>query len=303
MHDVIIIGAGPAGLSAALVLARCRRTVAIFSSSEPGSAPSKALHGFLTRDGVCPQELRMLGRAELDRYPCVTFHEEVVNDIRRTGGMFEVVGESGRRERSRLLLLATGRAEGMPQVPGFAEFYGRGVFHCPYCDGWEYRGQPMAVYGNGPRMLRLARDLFTWTDDVTICSEGAPAWPGGEEAAKALGIRLITRKVRRLDGGDAGLTQVNFDTGEPLTCGALFFDGDFGKQFSLAEKLGCRFDENRAVVCNHHAAINVPGVFLAGNVSGGVRFAVTAASEGAQAAVFMNETLLDRAFPGTCKDA
>lgn len=299
VHDVIIIGAGPAGLSAALLLARCRRMVFVFDSNEPRNAASHALHGFLTRDGVNPGELRSLGRADLARYPCVAFHEEAVVDVRKLEQGFEAVAEDGRTERSRLLLLATGRTDAVPNIPGFAEYYGRGVFRCPYCDGWEHRGQPLAVHGRSERAFQIARELLTWSDQVTLCCDGVPEWPGGRQRAREIGIRVDTRKVRRLEGNHAGLTHVIPETGEPISCGAIFFDGACNQRSPLPERLGCRLDHERAVHCDRHAATEVPGLYIAGNVRGGIHMAITAAAEGAEAAIEINEALLDRAYAST----
>lgn len=296
MHDVIIIGAGPAGLSAALLLARCRRMVFVFDSNEPRNAASHALHGFLTRDGVHPGELRSLGRADLARYPGVCFHEEAVVEVRKLNDGFEAVAEDGRTERSRLLLLATGRTDTVPDVPGFSEYYGRGVFHCPYCDGWEHRGQPLVVHGRSERAFQIARELLTWSDQVTLCTDGPMAWEGGKARAAALGIRVVTRKLRRLEGNHAGVTHVTFETGEAISCGAIFFDGECNQGSSLPERLGCRLDTERAVHCDRHAATNVPGLYIAGNVRGGIHLAITAAAEGAEAAIEINNALLDRAY-------
>ncbi len=297
MHDVIIIGAGPAGLSAALLLARCRRTVFIFDANEPRNAASQGLHGYLTRDGVGPHELRELGRADLARYSGVTLHEAAVVDVRRLADIFEVTAEGGRTERSRLLLLATGRADLLPDIQGFHEYYGRGVYHCPFCDGWEHRGRPMAVHGNGARAFGIARELLTWSDEVAICCEGSPVWPGGGRRAGELGIRVITERVRQLEGTPAGLSRINFETGESLPCEAFFFDGECVQRSSLPERLGCCFGDGNSVLCNQHAATNVPGLYIAGNVRGGIHLAITAAAEGAEAALAMNDALLDRAYP------
>ena len=297
MHDIIIIGGGPAGLSAALLLARCRRTVFVVDSDEPRNAASRALHGYLTRDGVSPRELRERGRADLENYPSVTLHGGKVTDARRAAEGFEVVIDGGRTESARLLLLATGRVDVVPDRPGFTEFYGRGVYHCPLCDGWEHRDQSLAVHGNGARAFAVARELLTWSDRVAICCEGPPAWPGEKPHADTVGIRVFVERVTRLEGTPDGLSRICFEAGEPLPCEALFFDGECVQKSSLPERLGCRFGQDDAVLCNHHAATNVPGLYIAGNVRGGLHLAITAAAEGAEAAVAMNDALIDRAYP------
>lgn len=281
------------------MLARCRRTVFIFDSNDPGHAERHGLRGYLTRDGLSPEALRALARTDLARYPCVTLHEEAAADVRKLPDSFEVKAEDGRIERARLLLVATGRADALPELPGFAEYYGRGVYRCPYCDAWEHRGQPLAVHGNSVRAFEIARDLLTWSDQVAICCEGSPLWPGGKKRAAELGIVVIARKIRRLEGTPAGVTQVAFETGEPLPCGAIFFAGDDQRGSSLLDRLGCRFEHGQARHDARHAATNVPGLYVAGNARGGVHLSITAAAEGAEAAIEINEALLDRAYSST----
>ncbi|MBE0597952.1 MAG: NAD(P)/FAD-dependent oxidoreductase, partial [Desulfuromonadales bacterium] len=149
MYDVIIVGGGIAGLSAALILGRCRRRVLVCDSNRPRNARSKGVHGFFSRDGTDPWELRRLGQEQLRPYPTVELLPCVVTDAVCHPGSFEIILEDGQRFLSRLLLLATGIVDHLPQIDGLLEFYGRSVFHCPYCDGWENRDQPLAVYGRG----------------------------------------------------------------------------------------------------------------------------------------------------------
>src|SRR5829696_5971963 len=148
--EVIIVGAGPAGLSAALILGRSCRRVLVFDHGRPRNRAAHAVHGFLTRDGVTPDELHSLGLAELTRYDTVTVeHVEVTEATLLEGGGFRIVLTNGRVHTSQKLLLATGVVDLVPEVPGLLEMYGTSVFHCPYCDGWELRDAPVAVYGRG----------------------------------------------------------------------------------------------------------------------------------------------------------
>src|SRR5687767_4604110 len=172
MHDVCIIGAGPAGLNAAILLGRCRRSVVVFDSGKPRNAVSRGLHGYLTRDGVLPVDLRKLGRGELVRYPTVEVRDEAVVEAERGEKRFEIRGVSGTRISTRTLLLATGRVDLLPKHPGFAELYGRGVYHCPFCDGWEHGDQPMVAFGRNTDAFEVALELLTWSRDVTFCSDG-----------------------------------------------------------------------------------------------------------------------------------
>ncbi|MDB6167803.1 MAG: FAD-dependent pyridine nucleotide-disulfide oxidoreductase, partial [Verrucomicrobia bacterium] len=138
MLDVAIIGGGPAGLSAALVLGRCQRRVLVIDSGRPRNGASRGLHGFLTRDGINPHELRRLGREQLHSYSTVKLRDQKVADVKRHDGRFTLLLEDGHQVEARFVLFSTGREDVLPEQPGFREFFGRGVYHCPHCDGWEH---------------------------------------------------------------------------------------------------------------------------------------------------------------------
>lgn len=291
MHDVCIVGAGPAGLSAALVLGRCGRDVIVFDSGQPRNRASRALHGYLTRDGVHPLALRDLGRSELARYPSVHVREQPVVSARPTARGFVVAGEHGREVQARFLLLATGRADVLPLQPGFRQFYGRGVYHCPYCDGWEHRHQHLVAFGRNAAAAELALALLTWSSQVTLCTDGAGALaPHLRAQLDAFRIRVVPTPVAALHG-DTMLREVRFDGCAPLACDALFFSSALPQKSALPEALGCELDAAGAVVCERHAATRVPGLYVAGNVRGGVHLAIMAAAEGAEAAIAIDGAL------------
>lgn len=288
VSDVIVIGAGPAGLAAALWLGRCGRTTRVFDSGSPRNAASRALHGFLTRDGISPAELLAISRADLAGYPSVSLHDQKVVSAERIGEGFAVELTDGTRHGAHLLLLATGRTDHLPQIPDARRFFGRGLFHCAYCDGWEHRGQPMAVLGGTRSAVSIAKLLRTWTDDVTLCAQA----PGDFDAA---GFPVVTSPISHLRADAEGwLAELHFASGETRCCRALFFPSDCSQKSCLPEKLGCRFDAEGSVICEAHAATGVPGLFVAGNVRGGIHLALTAAAEGAEAALAMNDWLVER---------
>src|SRR5437899_2340397 len=161
--DVVVVGAAPAGLSAALVLGRCRRRVLVCDTDRPRNAVSQALHGFLSRDGIPPLELRRIGREQLERYETVDLWPTDVLDARSASGGFEVTVGTGGQVACRKLLIATGVQDVLPAVRGIDELYGRSIFHCPYCDGWEWRDQPIAIYGEGEHGTGLALELTAWS--------------------------------------------------------------------------------------------------------------------------------------------
>ena len=295
MYDVCIVGAGPAGLNAALILGRCRRRVVIFDSGRPRNAASRGLHGYLTRDGVHPDELRRLGRAELAKYPSVEVCHEAVVGAARHDHRFDIHGASGGSISARILLLATGRTDVLPAGRGFNELYGRGVYHCPYCDGWEHADQALVAYGRDADAFEVALGLLTWSRDVTLCSDG-PCDLDADQRRRLVAhdIALNERPVAELKASPGGvLERIQFDDRTSIDCGALFFVSPCPQKSSLPENLGCDFDESGAVRCKGNAATNVPGLFVAGNVRCGLHLAITAAAEGAEAAVAINDALLE----------
>lgn len=294
MRDAIIIGAGPAGLNAALILGRCRRDTLVLDSGKPRNAASQGLHGYLTRDGTHPMQLRALGREEVGKYPSVEFRDLPVTGVEPREGRFEVTLSDNTTERTKTLLLATGRTDLLPEVAGFREFYGRGIYHCPYCDGWEHRDRPLAIYGRDGGAASLALGLLTWSQDLSLCTDGEPTWSAavGDQLARA-GIAVHTAPVQRAEGRER-CERLVFVDGTTRDFAAVFFCSDCIQKSTLPAKLGVEFDDQGNVRCEGNAATNVPGLFVAGNVRGGIHLAIMAAAEGAEAGIAMNEFLLDR---------
>lgn len=291
--DVVVVGAGPAGLSAALVLGRCRRLVLICDTEEPRNAASHALHGFLTRDDVPPAEFRQLGRDQLELYVTAAQRTIEVADVHQRAGSFDVSLSDGTQVQTRKLLLATGVVDDLPQIDGFAEVYGRSAFHCPYCDGWEFRSQPLAIYGSGERGLGLALELTAWSDQLILCTDGSSELATHDLARlDCHGIQLRTDRIARLDSESGMLQHIVFENGDSLERAALFFNIGERQRSALPERLGCRFTERGAVDTGNYETTNVPGLYVAGDASRHVQLAIVAASEGAEAAFAINTALL-----------
>ncbi len=293
MFDVIIVGAGPAGLSAALILGRCRRRVLVCDNGHPRNAVAHALHGFLTRDGIEPDELLRIGREQLRQYETVEVRDMTVVDAVRGEESFEVVLEDGRREMARKLLLAGGVVDELPQIDGFAEFYGRGIYHCPYCDGWEVRDAPLAVYGPGKHGERLALELRAWSRDVVLCTHG----PADLEEKALLrlarnGIAVREERIARLEGEGGEFARIVFMNGDVLPRRALFFYPEERQHSDLPAKLGCDFTKRGVVRTGEYEETCVPGLFVAGDASRRVQLTIVAAAEGAEAAFAINSALL-----------
>jgi thioredoxin reductase len=293
MLDVVIVGAGPAGLSAALVLGRCRRRVLVCDAGHPRNAASRALHGFLTRDGIEPAEFLRLGREQLGPYETIELRHTKVTEAHRLASGFEVTLTSGERVSSRKLLLATGVVDDVPAIEGLAELYGRSVFHCPYCDGWEERDQPVAVYGRGESGLGLALELLLWSHDLVLCTDGPSGLSEGDlKRLERHDIKLREDPIVRLEGSNGTLERIVFANGESLARNAMFFSSSQRQSSDLAQKLGCEFTEQGCVDTGDYETTKVPGLYVAGDASRLVQFVIVAASEGAQAAVAINKELI-----------
>lgn len=291
--DVIIVGAGPAGLSAALILGRCRRRVLVLDSGKPRNAASRGLHGFLTRDGIEPGEFLDIAREQLRAYETVELRMAEVTTATCVSRDFELKLANGERFSCRKLLLATGVVDELPDIVGLKELYGRSVFHCPYCDGWEMRDQPLAVYGRGENGAGLALELLLWSRDLVLCTDGPSELPESELARLSRNnIDVREDKIERLDGDDGVLKSIVFENGQTIARRGMFFSAAQHQHSDLAEQLGCALTEQGSIDTGEYEATNLPGLFVAGDASRLVQFVIVAAAEGAQAAVAINKELM-----------
>jgi len=287
------VGGGPAGLSAALVLGRCLRRVLVCDAGPKRNQASRALHGFLSRDGLSPRELLRIARDQLRAYPTVVQRAVRVAAVAPRRDLFEATLVGGRRVTARRVLLATGVADELPEWPGLRRFYGRGVFHCPYCDAYEVRGRRLAVWGETPAAAGLAIKLRSWSPHVVLLTGGAyPLSARRRTALSAQGVRVLESAVTRLGGRGRTLGRVHFADGTALPCDGLFLTVGCRQACDLAGRLGCRFVKQTAVAVRRDGSTQVPGLFVAGDASVDSQMVVVAAAEGARAAIAINEQLL-----------
>ncbi|MBL6456317.1 NAD(P)/FAD-dependent oxidoreductase [Belnapia sp. T6] len=296
MYDVAIVGGGPAGLNAALVLGRCRRRVLLCDAGNPRNAASRGVNGFLSRDGIPPGELRRIGRQELGHYETVELRDADVADAECLGQPetpFRLTLAGGERVGARKLILATGLVEELPQIEGMETLWGQSVFDCPYCDGWEERDRPMAVYGRGERGMRFALEMLSWSRDLVLLTDG-PAELSAEDRDCLVrnGVSIREEQVARLEGGDGRLDRIRFHDGSALERSALFLAGGIRKLHALVTRLGLELTSRGTVRTGTCEATNVPGLYVAGDASRRVQFAVVAAAEGAMAAFAVHDELL-----------
>jgi thioredoxin reductase len=291
MYDVVVVGGGPAGLSAALMLGRCRRRVLLCDLGQPRNRRASALHGYLTRDGIPPPELNERGRAELPRYGVEVRQLGVTSAHPVDGTSYRICLADGSHEDARFLLIATGVVDDVPGVKGFEECYGRSVFHCPYCDGWEWRDRRLAVFGRAAGGTHLALALKTWSKDVVLCTNGVRVDKGRREQLARNGVTVHTEKIDRLEHSDGKLTAILFASGDRIPRDVVFFTTGQHPQSPLATTLGCRLTHRGTVKTGSLCDTNVPRVFVAGDASRDAQFVVVAAAEGVKAAVAINQAL------------
>jgi len=301
--DVVIVGAGPAGLSAALVLGRACRRVMLCDTGTPRSWASKEMHAYLSRDGVPPARFLEISRREVLAYPGVRFKPVEVTSARRIAHGFSVTLAGRQRVRTRKLLIATGVFDSLPCIPGIDELFGRSVFQCPYCDGWEFRDRALAAYGKRRHGLEMARALTSWSGDVALCTDG-PAQLSATDLAQLRrnGITLFEDRIAGLVGKQGTLRAIRFRNGEMLRREALFFDMPTRAQSRLSESLGCQQARHGRIKCGKYEATSVPGVFVAGNIIQDVQLAIVAAAEGARAAFGINGALTREDFERKSKN-
>jgi len=297
MFEVIVIGGGPAGLSAALMLGRCRRTVLLCDRGQPRNHRSSALHGYLTRDGIEPATLNELGRGELEKYG-IEIRSIGVTEVHKLDDGFHVSLTDGRDETARFVLIATGVIDDLPAIPGLGECYGRSVFHCPYCDGWEWRDRPLAVFGRGRDEAHMSLGLKTWSADLIVCSNGTPISRALRDRLERNQIAFRTEAIVGLDHRDGALSAIRFAGNEVVARDALFFTTSQHPQSDLAIRLGCSLTHRGTVKTGTLCDTNVPGIFVAGDASRDAQFVVVAAAEGVKAAVAINKALQQREIVG-----
>jgi len=297
IFDAIIVGGGPAGLNAAIVLGRSRRNVLLFDTGRQRNRFSHGIHNYLTRDGLLPADFLKIAYREIKKYRVVVNLVEIVHAEKLQSGVFIVKDKGGKKFYSKKLLLATGLRDNIPPVEDIMDFYGRSVFHCPYCDGWEVSDKSIGVYAKNKNGFELAVSMLTWSSKVTLYTDGkAYLKPLEKEALERKGIRVVNEKILKLEGTKGQLENIVLFNNKKRKCEAMFFSNGYHQQCDIAQSLGCVMNNKGVVLANRLQQANIEGLYVAGDVARDMHFVVVAAAEGAKAGVNINKELQKEEF-------
>jgi len=298
-YEVAVIGGGAAGLSAALVLTRARRRVAVVDAGQPRNAPASHMQGFLGSDGQPPAALLAKGRAEVAGYGGHLVDGQVVDvravprDDAHAQPGFAVSLADGSVLQARRVLVATGLRDDVPDIPGVRERWGRDLLHCPYCHGYEVRDRPLGVLGGNPEALTHAHIVRQWSDDVVFFADGATLTADQRQQLVARAIGIVDEPVTRLVVTNDRLTGVEVATGQIVPRAAVFVRPRFVPHDELLTALGCATQPNSWVTTDPTGRTSVPGVWAAGNAVNPRAQVITAAGEGSAAAIAINNDLVE----------
>ncbi|GGG56245.1 NAD(P)/FAD-dependent oxidoreductase [Hymenobacter glacieicola] len=295
--DVLIVGGSTAGLSAALALGRALRNVVVLDAGRPCNRQTPHSHNFFTRDGETPAQLLALGRAQVQAYPTVQVLARTVTQAAHANGLFQLSTAEGEVFQGKRVLLATGVQDELPPIPGLAESWGISVLHCPYCHGYEVRGQALGVLGNGDAGFEFARLIRHWTPNLQLFTDG-PSTLSTAQTGQLLahGIQLIEAPLVAIEHDRGQLHHLQLADGQRRRLAALYARVPFVLPGTLAQQLGCELTAQGLIQVNEFGQTSVPGVMAAGDNSSPMRQLAQAAANGSKAGAFLNNELIAAEF-------
>ena len=267
MKDCTVIGGGPAGLNATLVLGRARRNVLLVDNNDARNKVTHDSHGFITRDGVKPKEFRELAHEEFKRYDSIETMEDKVVEIVREKEFFKIKTVKGSEWLSRKVVLATGVTEKFPNVPNLRNYYGKSIFNCPYCDGWELRDQPLAIFGIVDYTIHMAEIVRNWSQDLVIFTNGEEVSKSQAKDLQKLKVRVETSPVKLLTGKDGILHSVELEDGTLIERSGGFVTPELVQASELGTTLGLKLDDIGGHKSDEAGKTKIHGLFVAGEAS------------------------------------
>lgn len=290
--DVLIIGGGPAGLNAALVLGRARKNVVVIDDETPRNWVTRETHGFVTRDGASPREFRKAAKEQIAAYPSVQFASDTATAITGNDGDFVIKTTQGASYRTKKILFAVGKKDLPLDINGLTEIYGKSAFVCPYCDGWELRDQSLVIIVSGDKALHMAKVISGWTERYTICTNGSDSLTDEQrEELKQHHVTVFDAPIQSINSEEGMVQQVVLNDGTAIPCTGVFFQPKLFTGSELPKTIGCEITESGTVIVDATGKTSVAGVYSAGDAASELYQAITAASLGALSAVSINNEL------------
>lgn len=297
--ECAIIGGGAAGLNAGLYLGLSLRNIVIFDNGTNRNRVTKKSHGFLTRDGVTPSEFKSLAIQEIQSYENVKCVNHSVENISKLeSGKFLIHTENEGRFEVSKIILSSGIREVFPNNINVSEFYGKSMYSCPYCDGWEMKHQPLIVIAeNEDHAVHLGKLVYNWSKDIIITSNGNSVKSSTIELFKIKGIEFIETRIKKLHGNNGILEAVEFDSGVVIERTGGFISPKFNRTNDFAEKLECEMNENNHIVVDDFGRTSQPNIYVAGEYKNLQSTSlVISAAEGCKVAIAVNMDLINEEF-------
>jgi thioredoxin reductase len=299
LFDCAIIGGGPAGLNAALVLGRARRNTILFDNNNPRNAVTQESHGFITRDGIKPKEFREIAHRDISKYPSVIHEKSEILSITKKEQLFELVNSNKELHQSKTIIIATGLKDVLPPIENISDYYGKSLFNCPYCDGWELRDKPLVVIiEEQTQGFHFIQTVYNWSKDLIVCTNGKSILNSEQKLLiQNKGIKILENKINNFEGKNGQMEKINFENGDSIIRKGGFVLPQPIQASEFAKKLGCENNSLGGISVDFYGRTNIGGVYAAGDAS---VFApaqlIIAAADGLKAAVGVNRDLIQKEF-------
>ncbi len=295
--DCVIIGGGPAGLNASLVLARAKKNIILLDEDKPRNAVTHESHGFITRDGIKPSEFKRIAKQDLEKYPNLSVENQRVIDIKKENESFIIHTDDGNSYHSRKVILATGLQDVLPDIEGIHEFYGTSLFVCPFCDGWELKDRRLVVIAESDRVMHLTKMVSNWSSDLVVCTNGTNTFSKEQkELLSDKNIKVIEDEIASLQGDNGYLLKVKFKDGKEMEREGGFVACELKQASILAEKLGCDMNQMGGIEIDDFGRTNIDGIYASGDTTFSLPQLIVAASEGSKVASGVVSDLINEDF-------
>lgn len=296
-YDVLIIGGSYSGLSAAMALGRSLRSVLIIDSGFPCNRQTPHTHNFITNDGVKPSDIASKAKAEVLKYKTVTFRNDLAVEGKKINNHFNIQTKSGKNFTSKKLIFATGIKDIMPDIRGFSECWGVSIVHCPYCHGYEIRGEKTAIIANGDTAIHLASLINNLTNDLSIITSGEATFTHDQlEKLKKHGIKIIEKEVSEVIHEKGFLNKIHFSDNSQESYTAAYASLPFKQHTDIPESFGCELTEHGHIKVDMMYKTTVEGIYSCGDNSSGMRSVANAVASGNIAGAVLNMELTNEQF-------